>query len=92
MGTKFFGSFGPSIFLLILSIFNLLSSLKHSIVIDNYVRKNSNIVEKVNMYEFTGLRVRSGIWKYITMDNLVLSYYIIIIIAILIILIFFIDP
>ena len=61
--------------LLIFSLINLLLSLKMEAVIENYVSKNERIAKNLEIKEFTGLRVKSGIWKVIRLKYLFPIFY-----------------
>ena len=69
------------LFLLILSILNLFFIIKLNAVIEDYTSRIKRIIEKLKMEEYAGLRVRGGIWGWITMDNLFIGFYIIMIIT-----------
>jgi len=69
------------LFLLILSILDLFFIVKLNAVIKDYVFRIEKIIEKLEMGEYAGLRVRGGIWSWITMDNLFIGFYILMIIA-----------
>ena len=69
------------LFLLILSILNLFFIMKLNVTIDDYVSRIKRIIEKLEMEEYAGLRVRGGIWGWITMDNLFIGFYSIMIIT-----------
>ncbi len=68
-------------FLLILSILNFFFIVKLNAVIKDYVSRIEKIIEKLEMEEYAGLRVRGGIWGWISMDNLFIGFYIIMIIV-----------
>ncbi|MCK4403411.1 MAG: hypothetical protein KAV98_06555 [Dehalococcoidia bacterium] len=71
-------------FLLIFSVINFLLSLKIEAVIEDYVNRNEKIAEKLGMKEFAGLRVKSGIWRFIRLKYIFPSFYGIVSVALLV--------
>jgi len=72
-----FKLFAPYIisFLLIFSVINFLLSLKIEAAIEDYTNRNEKLVEKLGMEEFAGLRVKSGIWRFIRLKYIFPSFY-----------------
>ena len=70
-------------FLLMFSVINFLLSLKFEAVIEDYIKKNEAIVNKLGMKEFAGLRVKSGFWGFIRLRYIFPFFYCIISIALL---------
>ena len=62
-------------FLWVFSVINLLLALKIEAVIEEYTKKNKEIVKRLGMEEFAGLRIKSGIWKFIRLKYIFPSIY-----------------
>lgn len=69
--------FYPIFFLLIFSIINLLVAVKVEGVVEDYVKRNQKIVEKLSMQEYAGLRVMKGVWKVVRHRYLFPFFYLI---------------
>lgn len=71
-------------FILMFSVINFLLSVKIEAVIEDYTRRNEEIVKKLKLEEYAGLRVKFGVWRFIRLKYIFPSFYGIMIIALLI--------
>ena len=69
--------FSPYIiaFLLMFSVINFLLAVKMEAVIEDYVKRNEEIVREFKLEQYAGLRVKVGVWRFIRLKYLLPSFY-----------------